>query len=119
VLYNKFWMKKVKTCWFGSKKWLWLSIFFAQGLAKGTTKLNTSWWLARYLYWSKWFAISSLLLLQSQFQFYAWGWKNVNMLTNLDVRKLHAHILTMSGAALTACWMVGSTLGAGSMVAVN
>jgi hypothetical protein len=22
VLYNKFWMKKVKTCWFGSKKWL-------------------------------------------------------------------------------------------------
>ncbi len=112
--------KKVKTCWFGSTNGCDSGFLHRMlRLAKGTTKLKTSWWLARCLDWSKWFAISSLLLLQSQFQFYAWGWKHVNRLTNLDVRKLHAHLLTMSGAALTACWMVGYTLGADSMVAVN
>jgi hypothetical protein len=42
TLQIKIGLRKVETCWFGSAKWFWLSIF-AQllRLVKGTTKLNT------------------------------------------------------------------------------
>jgi hypothetical protein len=45
-------------------------------LAKGTAKRNTCCWLARWLDWSRWVAISSLTPFCSlSFHFYGWGLK--------------------------------------------